>query len=76
MGDIRSSVPSENLGFPFPVCKKIFLLYVCSVRDLFWNRKDETKIKLTVKQLLRLRLEVQVTIKEFWKFLFTNNIFR
>ena len=27
MGEIRISIPSENLGFPYPVCKK--LCYYC-----------------------------------------------
>ena len=32
MGEIRISIPSENLGFPFPVCKNIRILHECEVR--------------------------------------------
>ena len=27
MGEIRISIPSENLGFPYPVCKKTIFCF-------------------------------------------------
>ena len=27
MGEIRISIPSENLGFPYSVCKKLTYMY-------------------------------------------------
>ena len=32
MGEIRISIPSENLGFSYPVCKNIRIFHGCEVR--------------------------------------------
>ena len=35
MGEIRISIPSENLGFPYPVCKKLFFVMIHARHVLF-----------------------------------------
>ena len=32
MGEIRISIPSENLRFPYPVCENIRTFHGCEVR--------------------------------------------
>ena len=35
MGKIRISIPSENLGFPYPVCKKVVYITLIIREDFF-----------------------------------------